>query len=438
MEQNNIAYSQTYIINELQQLGFNTNDPSFIDILEDKCCSELMEYHTTEECLTQITELNQIQDFIVEYFQQNISPYISGQEVFTFGNCTDLYTISTNSSFVITVSAQKCKFNCNFQLLYPSFEEVECINKIYIKKATVISYFSDAELECYSAIDYMGLFQFDIYVEDCKGKVFEYLGQYVPITADCLGECGVNLISEVCNRETNGSSDTYSYTNYTQQEIDQLIAQYNTETCSVTDQKTTQYDYEITTTTTINKSEGKYNLDELHLYGSSRLGLLNEDQNIVLADFEEECVEVETEITTTYLPVPITGTDLVGMIDEGGGSFYKTTSSNSWGNAGFASVESIAADGYVEWKPIISQGINIDAQKSMVGLSYNNANASYTDIDFAFYIFNSNYIKLREFGNLVMDYGYIQANQTLKIERSGNQIKYWVGNNLVRTTTEPV
>ena len=144
----------------------------------------------------------------------------------------------------------------------------------------------------------MAVLQMDITVIDCESEEHFFSEQNIAVSSNCLEECNVELELELCVLDTLISSDAFPYDGLTQQEFDDLIAQNSNEYCIVVDTKEKQYDYTITTTTNTVTTQGDYGVGEFHLYGSSRLGLINEDQRIVYVDYEQECVEVETETVT--------------------------------------------------------------------------------------------------------------------------------------------
>jgi len=104
----------------------------------------------------------------------------------------------------------------------------------------------------------------------------------------------------------------------------------------------------------------------------------------------------------------------------------KTGGGSGW-NAGASSVESITGDGYIEF----IAGINSD---KMVGLSESDPNASYDTVKYAIYLDTSRIYRVYELGSLKGAFGTANANDVLRVQRSGTTISYYLNQTLFYTS----
>ncbi|NVB37518.1 peptidoglycan DD-metalloendopeptidase family protein [Pseudenhygromyxa sp. WMMC2535] len=97
--------------------------------------------------------------------------------------------------------------------------------------------------------------------------------------------------------------------------------------------------------------------------------------------------------------------------------------------AGASSVDSLAenVDGYVEFSTS-----DTDHAK-MAGLSYNDANQDYADIDFAFYLRNDTVIAIYEDGHLKGYFGNYEIDDLFRIEVVDGQIRYRHNGQVIHT-----
>jgi RHS repeat-associated protein len=119
--------------------------------------------------------------------------------------------------------------------------------------------------------------------------------------------------------------------------------------------------------------------------------------------------------------------DLVNVAISGN-EITSTNSSNSWSN-GFATIEQIDEDGYIQWRASsTNKGV-------MVGLSSNNTDASYTSIDYALYNRYDGTIRVYENGNEIGTFGTYQAGDLFRVERTGSSIEYLHNGRVIYTST---
>lgn len=114
-----------------------------------------------------------------------------------------------------------------------------------------------------------------------------------------------------------------------------------------------------------------------------------------------------------------------------GGTFtalvYTKSAASAWGNSGYFSAESIVGDGYIEW--IVTA---VTANK-LVGLSTTDLDQNYTSIHYGFLMAGATY-DIYESGVARTVVGALVANVTsLKIERIGTTIDYYVNGVSVRS-----
>ena len=104
------------------------------------------------------------------------------------------------------------------------------------------------------------------------------------------------------------------------------------------------------------------------------------------------------------------------------------TEKNGW-NHGLATLGSIQADGYVEFKTTSTN------KWYMAGLSSDNTNASYTTIDFAVYIAGST-IRIYESGSHKKHCGTFTAGDVFRVERQGSTIYYKKNDDIMYISTQ--
>ncbi|MEM9859099.1 MAG: DUF6443 domain-containing protein [Bacteroidota bacterium] len=121
-------------------------------------------------------------------------------------------------------------------------------------------------------------------------------------------------------------------------------------------------------------------------------------------------------------------TDLANMT-QNSGVLTKTSGGGSW-NGGAASTQRIPA----ESNGSLTFQANGTNTHRMIGLSVSNTNANWNTIDYALYLRNNGTIHVRENGsnNRLSTAPPYQDGDEFKIERVGNQIKYWHNGTLLR------
>lgn len=112
----------------------------------------------------------------------------------------------------------------------------------------------------------------------------------------------------------------------------------------------------------------------------------------------------------------------VQRVSISGSSITKNQGSNSsWYDSGVHTTKMIAGDGAVEWK------VNQTNKYLMMGLSSHTSatSPSFGYIDYALYFTTSGIAYVYESGRNTKNVGMYSVNDTFKIERNGNQIKYY-------------
>jgi hypothetical protein len=121
----------------------------------------------------------------------------------------------------------------------------------------------------------------------------------------------------------------------------------------------------------------------------------------------------------------VTWTDIVG-VDAVTNNLTKTAGAG-W-NAGAASVESLASDGYVEFSTAEA------STYKMAGLSHGDTNADYADIDFAFYLTATGGVAIYEAGALIGSFGTYAAGDVFRVQTTSGQIRYFKNGALLYTS----
>ncbi|MDC0669447.1 peptidoglycan DD-metalloendopeptidase family protein [Nannocystis radixulma] len=112
-----------------------------------------------------------------------------------------------------------------------------------------------------------------------------------------------------------------------------------------------------------------------------------------------------------------------------GSTTLKRTVGSGW-TAGASSVATIVdGDGFVEFSTA-EAGL-----AKMAGLSHNDANRSYVDIDFAFYLRQNGELEIYEDGNLRGSFGTYGPDDTFRIEVAGGDIRYRHNDAVIHTNT---
>ncbi|NER16774.1 DUF6443 domain-containing protein [Spongiivirga citrea] len=106
-----------------------------------------------------------------------------------------------------------------------------------------------------------------------------------------------------------------------------------------------------------------------------------------------------------------------------------TTTTNSWGNSGFATLESISGDGYVEFE------VTATNKYLMVGLSVDNPDAHYNTINFAIYPRSGGEVRVYENGSYKGSFDTYVIGDVLRVERVGSTIYYKKNNTTIYTST---
>ena len=139
---------------------------------------------------------------------------------------------------------------------------------------------------------------------------------------------------------------------------------------------------------------------------------------LIIGFFSTEMLAEEWDI------VWIDKVGVAGEVKEG--TLYKTAQ-NGWDNGGAASLNILPArqDGYVEY--IADE----TGSYKMFGLSFNNTNAHYNTIDYAFYLRRGE-IKIYISGKEAGKYGFYKPGYVLRIERSQDEIVFIVEDKVLR------
>ncbi|NER16780.1 DUF6443 domain-containing protein [Spongiivirga citrea] len=106
-----------------------------------------------------------------------------------------------------------------------------------------------------------------------------------------------------------------------------------------------------------------------------------------------------------------------------------TITANGWGNSGFATLESISGDGYVEFE------VTATNEYLMVGLSVDNPNENFNSIDYAIYPRSGGELRVYENGSHKGTFGTFTIGDILKIERIGSTVYYKKNNSTFYTST---
>ena len=125
--------------------------------------------------------------------------------------------------------------------------------------------------------------------------------------------------------------------------------------------------------------------------------------------------------------------DLQGVSVNNATKTISKTAGNGWGNSGAASSNQLPANE----NGLVSYTVDNTSGQRALGFSSTNRDEHYTSIEYGFY-FNSGVLSIMESGNTVFNYGSYLAEDILEIKRIGSEIKYYVNNSNIHTsTTEP-
>lgn len=110
------------------------------------------------------------------------------------------------------------------------------------------------------------------------------------------------------------------------------------------------------------------------------------------------------------------------------GNNLAKTAASGWGNAGASSVQTIAANGYMELTAS-------EATRSrMIGLSNGDANQTYQEIDFAVYLNGSGELFAYESGSNKGQVGTYVAGDKVRVAVNDGVVTYWQNGNLLYTS----
>jgi hypothetical protein len=145
-------------------------------------------------------------------------------------------------------------------------------------------------------------------------------------------------------------------------------------------------------------------------------------------------VVISGDWTTTAPPPPPAGEDVVWTslvgVSASGNSLTKTASTG-WGNAGAASTKSLASgDGHVAFT------VGETNAYRMIGLSNGNANANYTEIDFAIHLRGDGAVTILENGALRGIFGTYAAGDTLQVAVVSGSVQYKKNGSLLYTSSQ--
>jgi len=117
-----------------------------------------------------------------------------------------------------------------------------------------------------------------------------------------------------------------------------------------------------------------------------------------------------------------------GLTLNGTNNVTKTTGTNSWDVGGF-SYNKVEDGGFMQTI------VNETNTSRMIGLNAVNANVSYTDIDYAFYLVAGGSLNIYENGASKGAWGAYSTGDTLRIAVVGNQVRYIQNGSIVYTST---
>ena len=134
--------------------------------------------------------------------------------------------------------------------------------------------------------------------------------------------------------------------------------------------------------------------------------------------------------TTIDIGALVEWKDVEGAYLVHGGLFK--VDSTAWGNAGGASLGSLAAgeDGYVEYQRSLHGEILF-----MLGLSDGNTDAHYNTIDYGMYVFSSTQLQIYENGTYIGAYNNLDHGDRFRVMRSGSNILYMHNDDTLRTVS---
>ncbi len=118
----------------------------------------------------------------------------------------------------------------------------------------------------------------------------------------------------------------------------------------------------------------------------------------------------------------------ISNLSISGNDCEKTSGGAYWG-AGASSYNPISNNGYTQ---AVTTANN---ERIMFGLTSNDANSSYTTIDFAIYLQNNGYMRIYESGANIGQFGQYSTGDTIKVAIEDSTIIYYVNNNPIYTSS---
>jgi hypothetical protein len=128
-----------------------------------------------------------------------------------------------------------------------------------------------------------------------------------------------------------------------------------------------------------------------------------------------------------YVNEDIRWQSLSGAYENGTNNIIKTGGSNNW-NTGAFSQNKVENGGYAQTI------VNETNTNRMFGLNSANANVSYTDIDYAFYLINGGELRVYENGSNMGTWGSYTTGDTLQVAVIDNEVRYIQNGSVVYTS----
>ena len=117
----------------------------------------------------------------------------------------------------------------------------------------------------------------------------------------------------------------------------------------------------------------------------------------------EATAQTEDVIFRSAVGVTVWGNDLT-----------KTSATNTWGNSGASSLQTIESNGFVEFSA---------SGTAMLGLSMGDTDQNYPDIDFAAFAYAGT-LQVYEGGSLKGSFGTVSPSDKLRVEVANSVVRY--------------
>ena len=128
-----------------------------------------------------------------------------------------------------------------------------------------------------------------------------------------------------------------------------------------------------------------------------------------------------------YVNEDIRWQSLSGAYENGTNNVQKIGGSNAWNTGGF-SLNKVENGGYTQTV------VNETNTNRMFGLNASNANVSYTDIDYAFYLISGGELRIYENGSNKGSWGAYTTGDTLQVAVIDNEVRYIQNGSVVYTS----